>query len=420
MFIYTVKEGDSLFTIGRKYEVQYQSIMTLNGFTNTNIVPGQSLAIPQSVYIVQPGDSFYTISNMTYVPVESLMATNNFWNPYQLTVGMRLKIPELPSYPINSMGYVTVRTPEKDKELIQLLSPLLSYIPLFEYHFYRDGSLSDLNDETAIQTAKNNHSVPIATITNLTESGFSGELVHVVLNSPELRNRLIENIFSLLSTKQYMGVNIDFEGVHADDRDLFSGFLRLLSERLKPHGYITSVAIPPKTSDDIPWLLGYDYGGIGSAVDLVFIMAYDWHHAGGVPGPVAPVEQVRNTIEYAINRMNSKKVILGFPRYGYDWTLVEGNQYRGKAISSLEATRRAMNYQVPIFYSQQHQAPWFQYQDNTGKRHIVWFEDSRSFAAKMLLVREYRLRGMGAWQIGLEFPQAPSLMLKFFNIKKAI
>lgn len=38
---------------------------------------------------------------------------------------------------------------------------------------------------------------------------------------------------------------------------------------------------------------GYDYGGIGAAVDFVFIIAYDWHEASSQPGPVAPIREVR-------------------------------------------------------------------------------------------------------------------------------
>jgi spore germination protein len=62
MFIYTVKTGDTLFTIGQRFNISYQSILNVNGLTSPNLVPGQSLLIPQSYYTVQSGDSLY--SNM--------------------------------------------------------------------------------------------------------------------------------------------------------------------------------------------------------------------------------------------------------------------------------------------------------------------------------------------------------------------
>lgn len=68
--------------------------------------------------------------------------------------------------------------------------------------------------------------------------------------------------------------------------------MRSLGDRLKQEGYYTSVAIPAKTSDEISWLKGHDYGGIGSAGDFIFIMAYDWHEVSSPPGPTAPTREV--------------------------------------------------------------------------------------------------------------------------------
>jgi spore germination protein len=217
-----------------------------------------------------------------------------------------------------------------------------------------------------------------------------------------------------------MGVNIDFEAIRAEDRDMFTGFLRALRDRLKPQGYLITIAVPPKTNDNIPWLRGYDYGAIGAVMDFVFIMAYDWHHADSAPGPVAPINEVRRTIEFALKQMNRNKIILGVPRYGYDWTLPYTPQIRGRAMSSLVATQLAVKNQVHIAYNEEFEAPSFEYLDGVGRRHAVWFEDVRSFSGKYKLVRKYRLLGMGAWQLGLGFPQAPWLMRKFFRIEKVI
>ena len=163
--------------------------------------------------------------------------------------------------------------------IVKTFAPINTYFGIFEYHVLEDGSLSTLNDEQLIRIARENKVAPLVVITNLTATGFDPELTKRVLNTPQIRERLINNIYNLVKTKNYAGVNIDFERIREGERDLYSGFLRSLSERLRPEGYYTSVAVPAKTSDDVPWLRGYDYGGIGAAVDLVFIMAYDWHEA---------------------------------------------------------------------------------------------------------------------------------------------
>ena len=38
--------------------------------------------------------------------------------------------------------------------------------------------------------------------------------------------------------------------------------------------------------------------------------------------------------------------------------------------------------------------------------------------AKMLLIRKYRLQGLGAWQLTLGFSPGPWLLTKFFTILK--
>lgn len=53
----------------------------------------------------------------------------------------------------------------------------------------------------------------------------------------------------------------------------------------------------------------------------MFIMAYDWHHAGSEPGPVAPITEIRRTIEFTIAQVPSRKIIIGVPLYGYDWII---------------------------------------------------------------------------------------------------
>lgn len=117
--------------------------------------------------------------------------------------------------------------------------------------------------------------------------------------------------------------------------------------------------------------------------------------------------------------MRRTKIILGVPRYGYDWTMSNGTVDSARAISVSSAVETAMKYQVPIQYSTEYQQPFYHYRDEMGKRHIVWFEDSRARAQKLMLVVNYQLRGIGAWQLGLHFPQS-AVLVKEFTISKKI
>lgn len=420
MFIYVVKSGESIFSIARKYRVTMDSIRLINGLSSDEIVPGQDLLIPTDQYIVQPGDSLYSISQMAMVSVRTIQAYNGL-HTNALTVGMRLYLPARRKYSVYSFGYITVTTPENDQLIVQTYAPFNTYYGIFEHHINPDGSLSTLDDQHVVTMSRQNFVAPIAVITNLTSTGFSPSLVKQVLSSPAVRQRLITNIYNLVKSKNYAGVNIDFEKIPADERNNFTAFLRALRNRLKPEGYSISAAVPFKTSDNSPpWNKGYDYKGIGAAVDFVFLMAYDWHELSSQPGPVAPIGEVRQTVQYAIQTMGANKILLGVPRYGYDWTLSDGIATSARAISVAEAIKTAMNHNVPIQYSNQYQQPFFYYYDITGKRHVVWFEDSRALSKKLELIVDRRLRGIGSWQLGLPFTQSAVLFNEFFRIRRIL
>lgn len=420
LFIYTVQSGDSLFAISNKYNTPVELLRSVNGLEMVNIVPGQALLIPNSNYVIQPGDSLFNIAKMASMSLEQLRAANPSVNPDDLQPGMQIVIPDVSKYVASILNYYVVRTPELDAFLINDFAPYSTLISMFDYQFSPNGNIvNELNERAAIEEAWRSRVIPLVTITNLVPEGFSTELTHQVLNNHISRTNLINNIVNLTYRKGYGGVNIDFERVGAEDRDLLTRFLSELKNRLAEHGYMLTIAVPPKTSEDIPWVRGYDYGGIGAIVDLVFIMTYDWHHTESGPGPVAPINEVRDTIRFATESMPREKIVLGVPLYGYEWPIPYTQGLTGRAISNEDAINTAMNYQSPIQYSEQSATPFFRYMDPTGQMHEVWFEDVRSMSEKMKLVSDFNIQGMGAWQLNLGFPQGPWLITKFFTVKKA-
>ncbi|TCN25149.1 glycoside hydrolase family 18 protein [Mesobacillus foraminis] len=420
MFIHIVAPGESLFSISRRYGTSIDQVRAVNGLKEGTIVPGLALLIPLYSYRIQPGDTLSGIARRSMVPLERLRAANPTVNPSSLQPGTRVTIPNIASdYIAGTLTFYVVRSPEQDRDLISDFAPYASSISLFHYRIGPDGDIvNELNDLTAIQATWSHRVTPLATITNLTSGGFSTHLASQVLNNPTARNNLVNNIYNLATARGYGGVNIDFERVAAADRDLYTGFLRQLRERFEPAGLAVTVSVPAKTSEDIPWLKGYDLGGIGSVVNYVFIMAYDWHHAGSEPGPTAPITEVRRTIEYAISRIPTRKIILGVPLYGYDWVVPYTAGTVASAISNQNAIDTAIRHQSPIQYSEVYQSPYFQYRDEQGRTHEVWFEDVRSMSTKMILAREYNLQAIGAWQLTLGFAPGPWLLTKFFTVRK--
>lgn len=99
--VYTVRRGDNLWNISRKYGTTVQEIAQLNNISNPNLIfPGQRLKIPKAsnvsnksvYYTVRRGDSLWRISRLYGVSVRYLANLNNIRNPNLIYVGQILKI----------------------------------------------------------------------------------------------------------------------------------------------------------------------------------------------------------------------------------------------------------------------------------------------------------------------------------------
>ncbi len=94
--IYTVKAGDSLWSIAQQFNVSVDDIKQLNNLKNNIITIGQMLKIPNSsnsgvgrVYIVQKGDSLWSIAQKYNTTVDNLRRINNLTSDV-LTIGQKL------------------------------------------------------------------------------------------------------------------------------------------------------------------------------------------------------------------------------------------------------------------------------------------------------------------------------------------
>ena len=65
--IYEVKQGDNIYEIAKKYEIDYNDILLINGIkTGDYIYPNQELLLPKNnigIYFVKKGDTLSTISS---------------------------------------------------------------------------------------------------------------------------------------------------------------------------------------------------------------------------------------------------------------------------------------------------------------------------------------------------------------------
>jgi spore germination protein len=427
MQIHVVGQGQTLFGIAQAYSVTADEIARANELPDpSRIVVGQSIVIPidGQFYWVRQGDTLFSIGQRFGVPAQELAQINQITLEGRLQPGTRLYIPPRAKTNAESNAYVEPMGETVSENLIasaRSRAPFLTYLAPFSYEVNRDGSLTapPLNNFAAI--ARENNAGLMMVITNLEEGAFSEEVGAAILNDEAAQNRMLDEIVSTAQNVGFRDIHFDFEFLRVEDREPYNQFLRKAAARLKEQGLLISTALAPKTRADQPgqWYEAHDFRAHGEIVDFVVLMTYEWGYSGGPPMAVSPIGPVREVIEYALTEMPANKIMMGQNLYGYDWTLPyePGGEY-AKALSPNRAVALAYERNVPIQYDQEAQAPFFEYTDDEGAEHVVWFEDARSIQAKFNLMKELGLRGISYWKLGLPFPQNWLLLRDQFNIRK--
>lgn len=93
---YTVKPGDSVSAIAKRWEVPIAALIAANNLESPHtIYPGQQLSVPSGVVTVQvkPGDSVYSIAQMYGIPMAAIIQANRLQPPYTIYVDQWLMIP---------------------------------------------------------------------------------------------------------------------------------------------------------------------------------------------------------------------------------------------------------------------------------------------------------------------------------------
>lgn len=301
-------------------------------------------------------------------------------------------------YIVNGYAY-----PSISEETLDWWLPSLSWISAFSYGFTEEGELIQLEDSRLIGSANGAGVRPMMVLTPLdAEGNFNDNIAIRIFENEQAKERLISNIEANIEQKNMGGVDFDFEYLAADYADDYVELVRSTRLRLSPKGYITSVALAPKTSAEQPGLLyqGHDYAGMGQAADYCLLMTYEWGYTYGPPMPVSPINNVRRVLEFGVSQIPSEKILMGMSNYGYDWRLpfVQGES-KAEKLTNYQAAARAEYYGAVIEYDSRAQAPFFTYTAPDGAEHIVWFENEQSWQARLALVGEYGLAGVSIWNI---------------------
>ena len=263
-------------------------------------------------------------------------------------------------------------------------SQLSAIAPLW-FSLHSDGSLHlrGLGDIAAVTAQA--HAAGKKVLALVTNDGQGAILVN-----PSLRSLAVRNLVQAVMADHLDGVNIDFESIDGSDAQGLDAFVADVAARLRPLGLLTTVAVGPRASTNIP--VGdpsdaYDYAALGQSADYVVLMTYDEHGPGTAPGPVAGIGFVTNVVNYALREMPARKILLGVAGYGYDFAQPGTPTVTAKDILASPPG--------PLGWD-----PVAQEALIVSPGHDIWLEDSRADGVRFALAKQDGLGGVALWYRG--------------------
>nr|XP_004653810.1 di-N-acetylchitobiase isoform X1 [Jaculus jaculus] len=239
---------------------------------------------------------------------------------------------------------------------------------------------------------------------------------------PTFRASWIAQKVDLAKTQYMDGINIDIEqdvDCSSPEYDALTALVRETTasfhDEIEGSQVTFDVAWSPKNIDR----RCYNYTGIAEACDFLFVMSYDeqsqiWSEC--IAAANAPYSQtLTGYSDYIKMGIDPKKLVMGIPWYGYDYTCLNFSEggvctiakvpFRGAPCS--DAAGRQVPYKTIMKqvntsvsgsqWDADQQAPYFNYKDPKGQFHQVWYDNPQSISLKAAYVQDHSLRGLGMW-----------------------
>ena len=228
------------------------------------------------------------------------------------------------------------------------------------------------------------------------------ETTSQIMRDYELREKTINNIVELAEKYELDGINLDFENMYKEDKNLYTRFVIELYPRLKARGMTLSVDVTAPDGGDT-WSLCFDRHNIARNSDYIVFMAYDQH---GQSSTTAGSVAAYNWVEVNLNKflgtqeeIEKEKLILGIPFYTRLW------RETGEDVTSSVVDMKDVNNVLPGDIQREWlddvKQNYIEYERN-GSIYKMWIEDIDSIRAKINLAREKEIAGVAFWAKGRE------------------
>ena len=297
---------------------------------------------------------------------------------------------------------------------VNVVSPAFFYLG-------KDGELKEnigQSGKAYIEWAHNNGYKIWPMVQNAEAASASLSITSEIMNSYEKRQKLIESIVNKCVAYKLDGINIDFENMKQEDKDMFSRFIIELTPRLKEIGMVTSVDVTAPDGGET-WSLCFDRNVIGDVADYIVFMAYDEYGiSSSKPGTNAGYDWVKLSLNKFLQteEIKSDKIILAIPFYTRVWTTNSNGQVTGKNTVAMKNLDSIIPNGVEKKWDDNLKQYYVEYTDGGNKKQI-WIEDIKSLEAKISLVNENKLAGIGSWQKDMESDEVWNMIKEELKIK---
>ena len=282
---------------------------------------------------------------------------------------------------------------------VNVVSPAFFYLDT-------DGELEEnvgVEGQAYIEWAHNNGYKVWPMVSNAVAANESLDITSNIMNSYEKRKELIEDIVEKCVEYDLDGINIDFENMYEEDKDMYSRFIIELTPRLKEIGMVTSVDVTAPDGGET-WSLCFDRNVIGDVADYIVFMAYDQNGVSSTkPGTTAGYNWINlNLIKFLQTEdIDSEKIILGIPFYTRMWTTNSSGDIISRGTVDMKEIDRVLPSGVEKTWDNELKQNYVEYMDGANKKQI-WIEDVDSLKAKVSLVVENKLAGVASWRKDME------------------
>lgn len=228
------------------------------------------------------------------------------------------------------------------------------------------------------------------------------EITSKIMNSYKSRQRLIENLVDVCVKYDLDGINVDFENMKQEDKDLYSRFIIELTPRLKEIGLVISVDVTAPDGSET-WSMCFDRHVIGDVADYIVFMAYDEYGVSSTkPGTTAGYDWVKLSLNKFLQteEIESNKIILAVPFYTRVWTTDSNGKSTSKTVA-MKNIDKVIPDGVEKKWDDDLKQNYVEYTEDGNKKQI-WIEDLDSLKEKISLTTENNLAGIASWQKGME------------------